>query len=137
MRTYYIYMLGLKGITGEEMYYIGKTYQLEKRLQDHINKNRKSSKILKTTEVAAIKEIHKIAMPDYLEIPEQDSITSRIENKFITEKIHEDGGNKARYRGGCYLLGWETNNFNLLDLNDVRYLEELALYNLRDRKSVV
>ncbi|MGY3777885.1 GIY-YIG nuclease family protein [Isobaculum melis] len=130
MRSYYIYMLEIEGPHAEKRVYIGKTYQLEKRLQDHLGGNCKSAEALKQHTIKAIKEIHKIKGLEGLEsLAELDAITSRIENKSITDKMNGDGGNKAKYRGGCYLYKWDDDTFDLLNLNHKNY-EELKKYPL-------
>lgn len=103
MRTYYIYMLELQLENENEKnktknkYYVGKSQQLEVRLNDHISRNRKSVKSWKADyKVIAIKEVHKIlGIKDIKDAGELDnpgdldSITSRLENKVVTEKINE------------------------------------------------
>lgn len=93
MCTYYIYMLELENEKdkNKNKYYVGKSQQLEVRLNDHISRNRKSVKSWKGDyKVIAIKEVHKILGIKGIDIPEDlDRITSRLENKVVTEKINE------------------------------------------------
>jgi len=141
MREYYIYMLELMK-DKERRYYIGKTHKLEKRLNDHIRLNSDTAETLKACklegyEVVTIKEIHRVygrsKGGSRFSKSEIDSITSRLENKFITEKIIDDIGNKTKYRGGDYLSEdgcWQGDDFELKDLELDEYKKDLEDYKL-------
>lgn len=166
MKPYYIYMIELrlegKDESDEAYFYIGKTKNITDRLITHISRNNRTTKLIKGEDnnkkarVVAICDICKIIFDDEdiklidsKETPESDnlidSITSKIENKFLYDNIV--GGkwdidkNKKRYRGGHYTDEWgstlksyipkkisEYKPYNPKSVLDERYVIEDKFY---------
>lgn len=122
MVKYYIYMieLKLKNKENEKHFYVGKSRKLEKRLWDHIAKNNKSFKCIEEDyDVIAVQEVHEIiGLDNKMEKNKVDSITSRIENDFVTRKTKANKTNFF-YHGG-----------NIADLNLKKYNDEINKYSL-------
>lgn len=133
---YYIYVLQLTKDTepNKTRYYVGKTHHLPQRIHDHLNKNRKSTKLLKAHDITIIglDSVYRINIANENELTDQalDSITSRIENIVVTKLLNDNTDSTTIYRGGCYLTEWETTDFPMLSLKSNKYKSLIPLKEL-------